>query len=80
MIKKKINIMLKYHGNKPCVKGISRISTPGARHYVKHKNIKNFYKSKDNGFFILSTSRGLLTDEEARLYNTGGEILLKINS
>jgi len=77
--KKKINILLKYHNHKSCVKGIARISTSGARRYIRYNQIQKLYRNKDNGFIILSTNKGLLTDEEARLYNIGGELLLKIN-
>jgi small subunit ribosomal protein S8 len=77
--KKNITVFLKYTDNTPNIRNLTRISTPGRRTYSKAKKLKILFKNKDNGFIILSTSKGLLTDEEARLFNIGGELLLKVN-
>jgi len=77
--KKNITVFLKYTDNTPNIRNLTRISTPGRRTYSKAKRLKTLFKNKDNGFIILSTSKGLLTDEEARLFNIGGELLLKVN-
>jgi ribosomal protein S8 len=55
------------------------VSTPGRRMYLKCCKLHNILKKKDSGFFILSTSKGLLTDEESLLFKTGGEVLVKIS-
>lgn len=80
--KKKIIIYLKYIQNKSIIRFIKRISKPGNRKFL---NIKNYLKFKNlkikklNGFFILSTNKGILTDNEIFLKNVGGEILFYIN-
>jgi small subunit ribosomal protein S8 len=77
--KKYINVFLKYTNNNPNIKNLIRISTPGRRIYFKANKLKTLFKNKDNGFILISTSRGILTDEEAKLFNIGGELLLKVN-
>lgn len=77
--KKTIIVLLKYNNNRPSMRNLVRISTPGHRMYFKSKKLKMLSKNKDNGFLLLSTSKGILTDEEARLFNVGGELLLRVN-
>lgn len=77
--KKTIIIFLKYINNKPCIRNIVRVSSPGKRIYINIKKFRYHLKKKSNGFYIFSTSKGLLTDEEALFFNIGGEILLKVN-
>lgn len=52
---------------------IERISTPGLRKYVKAAKMPRVLNGM--GIAILSTSRGLMTDKQAKINNTGGEIL-----
>lgn len=77
--KKKVIIFLKYINNKPCIRNIYRVSTPGRRVYLTIKKLKENIKRKNNGFYIFSTNKGLLTDEEVLAFNLGGEVLLKVN-
>jgi len=77
--KKDIIVLLKYINNKPVIRNIAVISTPGRRTYIKHKKLEKFLKKKDSGFLLLSTSKGILTDEESNLFKIGGEALLKIS-
>lgn len=77
--KRVIIILLKYINNKPVIRNISVISTPGRRMYTQYKNLKHKLKNKDSGYFILSTSKGVITDEESLFFNVGGELLLKIS-
>src|SRR5690606_15232956 len=77
--KKNIIVLLKYINNKPAIRNIAVISTPGRRTYIKHKKLEEFLKKKDSGFLLLSTSKGILTDEESNLFRIGGEALLKIS-
>lgn len=77
--KKSVVVLLKYISNKSVIRNISVISTPGRRMYIKHKQLANILKKKDSGFLILSTSKGMLTDEESRLFSIGGEVLIKVN-
>ena len=76
---KNITILLKYINNKPVIRNIAVISTPGRRTYIKHKKLEKFLKKKDSGFLLLSTSKGILTDEESNIFKIGGEALLKIS-
>jgi small subunit ribosomal protein S8 len=76
---KTITVLLKYINNKPVIKNIYVISTPGRRVYLKSKELKRQIDKKDSGFYIISTSKGLMTDEEVLLFNIGGEALIKIS-
>lgn len=77
--KKTVVVLLKYINNKPVIKNIGVISTPGRRMFVKHKSLTELLKKKDSGFLILSTNKGILTDEESKIFNIGGEILIKVS-
>ena len=69
---------LKYIGrNKhPILTNLRRISKPGRRIYTNHKEIPTILGGL--GIVILSTSKGILTDREARFHRIGGEILCSI--
>tara|TARA_B100001013_G_C24425247_1_gene369522 strand:- start:13 stop:411 length:399 start_codon:yes stop_codon:yes gene_type:complete len=73
---KKIDIILSYTAGKPSIKKLSRVSKPGRRMYTKLKNLPSYYKGY--GTTIISTSKGVMTDKEARKSNIGGEILCQI--
>lgn len=70
-----IKIALKYDkvSKQPSIVGIHRVSKPGRRTYSKVKNMPKILGGL--GVAILSTSRGVMTDKEARRLNVGGEIL-----
>lgn len=72
----KLKIVLKYNGKTPLILGLKRQSKPGRRLYVGFDNIpvvRNGY-----GISIISTSKGLLTDEQARQLKVGGELLAAV--
>ena len=69
-------IELKYIDGEPVIKEISRISTPGRRVYSKINDLPRNFDGL--GISILSTSKGVLSDSEARSENVGGEILCKV--
>jgi small subunit ribosomal protein S8 len=77
--KKNVIVLLKYINNKPVIRNIAVISTPGRITYLKSSKLPGLLKKKDSGFLILSTSRGILTDEESNIFNIGGEVLLKVS-
>lgn len=77
--KKNIIILLKYINNKPVIRSIAVISTPGRRTYIKHRKLEKFLAKRDSGFLLLSTSKGILTDEESNMFKIGGEALLKVS-
>jgi small subunit ribosomal protein S8 len=76
---KNVIILLKYINNKPVIRNIAIISTPGRRTYIGHKKLEKFLAKKDSGFLVLSTSKGILTDEESNMFKIGGEALLKVS-
>lgn len=73
---KKLTIELKYYQGKPVIDTIKRISRPGLR----------IFKSKDDlpsingglGIAIISTSRGMMTDSQARAAGHGGEVICQV--
>jgi small subunit ribosomal protein S8 len=73
-----IEIKLKYNSNlkKPCITNLKRLSSPGLRIYSSYKKIPRFLNGM--GTIIISTSKGLMTDHEARINKIGGEILFSI--
>ena len=68
-----IDIDLKYYEGKPVIQEIKRMSKPGRREYSAIDALKQFYNGL--GTVILSTSKGVLADHEARQQNVGGEVL-----
>ena len=71
-----IRVDLKYTvDGRHAIKEITRVSKPGRRVY-NGKDIKRYLGGL--GLFILSTSKGILTDKEARAQNVGGEVLFRI--
>jgi small subunit ribosomal protein S8 len=71
--KKVLRVALKYAGATPVIRQLKRVSTPGLRQYVGASEIPRVRNGL--GVAILSTSKGLMTDREARASRTGGELL-----
>ena len=75
-VRKNIEITLKYQDGVPVISGLKRVSKPGQRIYIDSRRIK---KVKGGyGISIISTSKGLMTNEEAKKQKVGGEILCEI--
>lgn len=74
-----IKIALKYNsGTKtPVIRELRRVSTPGLRKYTGSDNLPRVLSGL--GIAILSTSKGVMTDKEARNQNVGGEVLCYVN-
>ena len=69
-----IRITLKYTENKSqVITGLRRVSKPGLRNYSNSKDMPKVMKGL--GIAIVSTSKGIMTDREARKNNVGGEVL-----
>ncbi len=70
-----LKIALKYNpkSKKPAIKKIERISRPGLRQYIGVEDMPRVLNGL--GIAIISTSRGLMTDKEAKKENIGGEVL-----
>ena len=71
-----IEIELKYADGNPVIQEIARVSRPGRRVYSKIKELPRYYNGL--GIAILSTPRGVMSDQEARAANVGGEILCRV--
>jgi small subunit ribosomal protein S8 len=71
-----LKIELKYHEGDPVISEIKRVSTPGRRVYSGIKDMAKVYNGL--GIAILSTPRGVLSDNEARVANVGGEVLCEV--
>ena len=72
-----IRIYLKYSSQQEhAIYEIRRVSKPSRRVYVKNKDIKPVYNG--TGVTILSTSKGIMSDQQAKKENMGGEILCTI--
>jgi small subunit ribosomal protein S8 len=73
-----IKIALKYDAQtkEPAIKSLERISRPGLRQYAKPTDIRRVQNGL--GVAIVSTSKGVMTDKEARTQNVGGEVMCNI--
>ncbi len=74
-----IKIALKYHPETktPAIRSIRRVSKPGLRKYVGTDEIPRVLNGL--GIAILSTSKGVITDKEARTLNVGGEVICYVH-
>lgn len=70
--KKTLSVSLKYYQNKPVIETIKRISKPGLRVY---KDAGNLPKTVGFGVTIVSTSKGVMSDKQARSLGEGGELI-----
>jgi len=70
-----IKIALKYNPvtKQPAIMGLDRVSRPGLRQYVNAENLPRVQNGL--GIAVVSTSRGLMTDKEARSLHVGGEVM-----
>ncbi len=73
-----IKIALKYDmaTKEPAIRSLERISRPGLRHYAKPADIRRVQNGL--GIAIVSTSKGVMTDKEAKAQNVGGEVMCEI--
>ena len=72
-VPKTIQLKLKYQGKKGVIEGLRRVSKPGLRHYVGATDIPRVRGGL--GTAIVSTSQGLMSGQQARKNNVGGELL-----
>jgi small subunit ribosomal protein S8 len=74
-----IKIALKYHQTNKlnAIRTLQRVSKPGLRKYAGHSNLPKVMNGL--GIAIISTSKGLMTDKEARNLNIGGEVICYIS-
>ena len=67
---------LKYNNGVPVIREISRVSKPGRRIYTKAESIPKIQNGL--GIAIVSTSKGIMTDNDARSQKVGGEIICRV--
>ena len=68
-----IKVTLKYVGKQKAITGLKRVSKPGLRIYASKEELPKVLRGM--GIAIISTSKGIMTDKEARKQNVGGEVL-----
>lgn len=68
-----VRVYLKYVAGKSAIRNIKRVSKPGLRVYVKGKKVPTVLRGR--GLAIVSTSKGVITDKEARELGVGGEVI-----
>ena len=73
---KALRIELKYFEGEPAIKHLARVSKPGRRVYSGSKELPNVRNGL--GITIVSTPKGVLSDNEARTQNVGGEVLAEV--
>tara|TARA_Y100000590_G_scaffold90804_1_gene102449 strand:- start:2936 stop:3334 length:399 start_codon:yes stop_codon:yes gene_type:complete len=74
--KNTLSVDLKYDNGLPVIKEIKRISKPGRRIYARADSIPKIQNGL--GLAIVSTSKGVMTDNDARNQNVGGEIICRV--
>tara|TARA_Y100000590_G_scaffold462900_1_gene628236 strand:+ start:2883 stop:3281 length:399 start_codon:yes stop_codon:yes gene_type:complete len=74
--KNNLSVNLKYNNGEPVIKEIKRISKPGRRIYASADSIPKIQNGL--GLAIVSTSKGIMTDNDARNKNIGGEIICRV--
>lgn len=71
-----VTVELKYYEGEPVIKEIARVSKPGRRVYSKITDLKPIHNGL--GIAILSTPKGVMSDQEAKQANVGGEVLCSV--
>ncbi|MBI5473630.1 MAG: 30S ribosomal protein S8 [Ignavibacteriae bacterium] len=71
-----LRVQLKYNEGKSVIGGLKRISSPGLRRYTNSAGIPRVLGGL--GIAVLSTSKGLMTDRQARAAKVGGEVICEI--
>ncbi|MDM5147313.1 30S ribosomal protein S8 [Candidatus Persebacteraceae bacterium Df01] len=74
--KRNIEMIIKYYASRPVIEKLRRASRPGLRRYVRAKDIELVQNGL--GVAIISTSKGLMSDHQARSTGLGGEVLCDI--
>lgn len=73
---KMISIRLKYSNGESVITGIKKISKPGIRKYVENEKLPKVRNGL--GIALISTSKGLMTDSQARKLGVGGEVICEV--
>ena len=74
--RKVLEITLQYEGKIPMIAGLKKVSKPGQRIYVSSQELLK--AKREGGTLLVSTSKGIMTDREARKNHIGGEVICEI--
>lgn len=74
--KRQMTVELRYYEGRPVIEHVKRVSRPGLRIYKNHRELPSVVGGL--GIAIISTSRGLMTDREARAAGIGGEVVCQV--
>jgi len=76
-VEKKLDVQLRYYEDKtPVIQGLKRVSKPGLRDYVGKNEVPRYFGGL--GVAFMSTSKGVMTGQQARRQGVGGELLFYI--
>lgn len=75
-VQRMIQVDLKYSNGTPVIRMLDRVSTPGCRVYSSVDKLPRLQNGL--GIYILSTSKGIMSDHQARQENVGGEVIAKV--
>ena len=75
-VKPTLTIKLKYFEGKPVIKQLKRVSKPGLREYLSYKELPSI--NGGLGVAVVSTNKGLMTDQQARDGELGGEVICSV--
>lgn len=73
--RKTLEIGLIYNNESPAISGIKLLSKPSRRLYLSYKDLR---KSRRGGIILLTTPKGVMTDQEARKEKVGGQLLAEV--
>ncbi|MEN8236734.1 MAG: 30S ribosomal protein S8 [Pseudomonadota bacterium] len=71
-----IEVKLRYHNDEPVIREVHRVSKPGRRVYSNVKDLPRIYGGL--GIYVLSTSKGVMSDNDARAAGIGGEVICSV--
>ena len=74
--KPQLTIQLRYYEDEPVIKQLKRVSKPGLREYSSYKDLPSV--NGGLGVAIISTNKGLMTDQQAREAELGGEVICSV--
>ncbi|MEX0892672.1 MAG: 30S ribosomal protein S8 [Gemmatimonadota bacterium] len=71
-----LRIYLRYYEDRPVIRNLERVSRPGLRIYKRAEDLQRVRRGL--GLAIVSTSKGVMTDRDARTQNVGGEVMARV--
>ncbi len=75
-VQAQLKVALRYYNREPAIREIKRISKPGRRVYASADNLPRI--NNGLGVAIISTSKGVMTEKQAKKFNVGGEVICSV--